>query len=390
MIPIRTTICHLPTWPGFTQGSTLQSPGLSTGVSIAKQEPYTVIPKSVTLDGRPVPVGSFKPSGNEDKALLAALLRPQSGVQEADLPTSMQVVSKPDDKWHCYHATFSSNGENKPVCTFEVYTQSDRNGLKYLTAKCLSHPDRNDEKGVAFTKEFDTRYLRQPELSQSEIHSNPSSSVPKINFDSQSQSSLAKRLQALSELIESRTQLSTTGYQTAMSRLNNTSMPDNNTLMTKKRAQEYTKAAKRAYPSETLKSLAELQINQIYRTSDGRLLAGIEMTPTQLTECLMKCREVGFSNCDMQALEIAIHIQHCLGIKDFTIFGNKKISHNYVVINKSKEFPKGPIVDSWTGKGLQELNFKNKLIFKHREDNLEVNKNMHEWVSMHGSKYIIR
>ncbi|MFC6478711.1 hypothetical protein ACFQDN_22345, partial [Pseudomonas asuensis] len=216
-----------------------------------------MIPKSVTLDGRPVPVGSFKLSGSEDKALLAALLRPQSEVQEADVPTYMQVVSKPDDKWHCYHAKSSSNGENKPVCTFEVYTQSDRNGLKYLAAKCLSHPDRNDE-GVAFTKEFDTRYLRQPELSQSETHSNPSSSVFKVTFDSQSQSSLAKRLQALSELIESRTQLSTTGYQAAIVRLNHTSISDSNVRMTIKRAQQYIDSAKHYYPADTLKNLAKL------------------------------------------------------------------------------------------------------------------------------------
>lgn len=189
--------------------------------------------------------------------------------------------------------------------------------------------------------------------------------------------------------VSERTKLSTTGYQTAMGRLNKSHKPDSEALMTLSRARQYTDTAKRTYSSETLKKLADLQQNRIYRTSSGNLRGAIEMTPEQLTNCVQKCRESGFSNCDIQALEIGLHLRHKIGIKDFTIYSNSKLSHNYVVINACTDFPKGAIVDSWTGQGIQELDFKTRMKFKHREENYQINENMHQWIEQYGSEHVI-
>lgn len=205
-----------------------------------------------------------------------------------------------------------------------------------------------------------------------------------------SSNSYARR--ALNEIVDrvsERTQLSTTGYQTAMGRLNKANKSDDESLMTLRRAQQYTDAAKRTFSSGTLKKLADLQQNRIYRTSSGNLRGGIEMTPEQLTDCVRKCREDGFSNCDIQALEIALHVRHKLGISDFTIYSNHKLSHNYVVIHPSNDFPKGAIVDSWTGQGVKDLDLKTKLKFQHREGNYEVNHNMHQWIERYGAAHVI-
>ncbi|RMV12926.1 Type III effector HopE1 [Pseudomonas savastanoi] len=198
--------------------------------------------------------------------------------------------------------------------------------------------------------------------------------------------------QAVNDLVEQvseRTTLSTTGYQAAMGRLNKPEKSDADALMTMRRAQQYTDSAKRTYISETLMNLADLQQRKIYRTNSGNLRGAIEMTPTQLTDCVQKCREEGFSNCDIQALEIGLHLRHKLGISDFTIYSNRKLSHNYVVIHPSNEFPKGAIVDSWTGQGVVELDFKTRLKFKHREENYAVNANMHEWIERYGQAHVI-
>ncbi|RMS06095.1 Type III effector HopE1 [Pseudomonas coronafaciens pv. garcae] len=193
----------------------------------------------------------------------------------------------------------------------------------------------------------------------------------------------------LVEKVSNRTTLSTTGYQTAMGRLNKPEKSDADALMTIRRAQQYTDSAKRTYLSETLMNLANLQQSRIYRTNSGNLRGAIEMSPTQLTDCIRKCRENGFSNCDVQALEIGLHLRHKLRISDFTIYSNHKLSHNYVVINPSNEFPKGAIVDSWTGQGVVELDFKTRMKFKHREENYTVNSNMHEWIEMYGRAHVI-
>ncbi|MFE8647165.1 hypothetical protein ACFX58_18955 [Sphingomonas sp. NCPPB 2930] len=197
---------------------------------------------------------------------------------------------------------------------------------------------------------------------------------------------------AINHLVESlseRTQLSTTGYQSAMARLNKSHKSDADALMTRARAQQYMDTAKRRYSSETLKKLADLQQSKIYRTNSGNLRGAVEMTPEQLTTCIKKCREHGFSNCDVQALEMGLHIRHKIGIANFTIYSNAKLSHNYVVIHACPDFPKGAIVDSWTGQGIQELDLKTKLKFKHREENYTVNDNMHQWIERYGSAHVI-
>ncbi|SOS13580.1 hypothetical protein [Pseudomonas syringae] len=68
--------------------------------------------------------------------------------------------------------------------------------------------------------------------------------------------------QAVNDLVEQvsdRTTLSTTGYQMAMDRLNNPQKSDADSLMTIRRAQQYTDSAKRTYLSKTLMNLADLQ-----------------------------------------------------------------------------------------------------------------------------------
>ncbi|WP_199737306.1 hypothetical protein [Erwinia psidii] len=198
-----------------------------------------------------------------------------------------------------------------------------------------------------------------------------------------------ERLNDLSRRIERRTTLTTTGYQFAMTRINNPQRLDADAGITMRRALQYTQSAKKHFPQNTLASLAFLQHDSIYRTSDGKLKGCIEMNVQELSESLEKCRQTGFANCDMQALEMGLHIKHCLGINDFTIYSNKALSHNYVVIKPGELYHRGAIVDSWSGHGVFELTLKNKLIFLHKEKNLSVNHNMHEWIDRHGKNYVI-
>lgn len=113
------------------------------------------------------------------------------------------------------------------------------------------------------------------------------------------------------------------------------------------------------------------------------------MSSQQLSRCIDRCRENGFSNCDVQALEVALHLKYRLGLDNFKIVSNKKLSHNYVVIEPCNDFPKGAIADSWTGQGLLELNLKTKLKFKHQEQNLHINENMHKWIEEYGRGYVL-
>ncbi|QCR10316.1 type III effector [Brenneria rubrifaciens] len=200
---------------------------------------------------------------------------------------------------------------------------------------------------------------------------------------------LSEQISDLTREIANRTRLSTTGYQMAMDRINNPHKLDSDSLMTMRRAEQYQSAAKSAYPTETLKSLASLQQSQIYHTSSGEMLGAIEMSLEQLSTCLDRCRAHGFSNCDMQALEVALHLKHRLGVDDFKIMSNHKLSHNYVVMNPSNTFPRGAIVDSWTGQGVLELNLKTKLKFQHHEGNCYINQNMHDWIDSYGSSYVL-
>ncbi|RLM27338.1 type III effector [Brenneria alni] len=200
---------------------------------------------------------------------------------------------------------------------------------------------------------------------------------------------LSERISALTIEIGDRTRLSTTGYQMAMDRINNPNKLDSDSLMTMRRAQQYTDAAKRAYPTETLKSLGLLQQSYIYNTADHGLRGAIEMSPKELSRCLEKCREYGFSNCDMQALEVAIALKYRLGLDEFKIVSNHKLSHNYIVIDPCNDFPKGVIVDSWTGQGVLELNLRTKLKFQHKEQNCHINENMHEWLDNYGKNYVL-
>jgi hypothetical protein len=176
----------------------------------------------------------------------------------------------------------------------------------------------------------------------------------------------------LSALVAHKYQLSTTGYQSAMIK--------DSTKLTPQRAKEYTAKAKEVYPTETLKNLGILQstyINKIPET--GELSDPHHMNEKQLTACLGRCREKSFANCEIQSLEIAIHL-YTLGFKKFKIWSNKAISHNYVVIEPTTLFPKGAIIDSYFGWGITEVNFKTINKYKHYSQNIQVVQNMLDWV----------
>lgn len=250
--------------------------------------------------------------------------------------------------------------------------------------------------GMHTTKEHvaETRVNHLKEIIQNKISSTNSDLPHILNTDNaiSSISSTPEKIEQIRQLchkISERTKLSTTGYQTAMVRIKHNADQDSKFKMTYSRAMQYTNEAKERYPVSTLKELAILQGDYINKTNSDKLLGPVEMSPEELTECLKKCRKTGFSNCDIQALEVAMHLRYQLGITDFEIISNHKISHNYVILKPSSDFPKGAIVDTWTGRDLQDFSFKNKLKFQHREGNFQINHNMHEWVEKYGSQYIM-
>lgn len=183
----------------------------------------------------------------------------------------------------------------------------------------------------------------------------------------------------LSGLIEEKYQLSTTGYQSAMIK--------NSTKLTPKRAQEYTTTAKRVYPKETLKNLGILQSTYINRLPEtGELSSPHDFTGSQLTGVLARAREKNFANCEMQALEVAIHL-YALGFKKFKIWSNKGISHNYVVIEPTALWPRGAIVDPHLGFGFEELDMKMVTKYKHFKQNIQVVQNMMDWLDKNAATY---
>lgn len=181
----------------------------------------------------------------------------------------------------------------------------------------------------------------------------------------------------LSGLIAQKYQLSTTGYQMAMIK--------GNTKITPERARQYTTMAKKIYPTETLKNLGMLQMTYINRLPEtGELSSPHDFTGPQLNGVLARAREKNFANCEMQALEIAIHL-YALGFRKLKIWSNKAISHNYVVISPISFYPKGAIVDSHTGFGFQELDFKLISKYKHFPQNIQVVQNMMDWLDKNAS-----
>jgi|GEM_PF-2687964 len=203
-----------------------------------------------------------------------------------------------------------------------------------------------------------------------------------------------QELDVICQDISARTKLSTTGYQTSMSRLVNNHKPDEKSLMTLERAQEYSTTAKMQFPSSrTLAELAKIQKDFINNTQDGELVSPIHMDESQLTQCLEKCRSSGFSNYDIQVLEVAMHLRHKLGVTEFEMVSNSKLSHNYITVNPSEYFPKGGIIDTWTGIGIglgfTELSLTNQVRYKHVDANLSKNQTMHDWVEKHGANYLM-
>lgn len=176
----------------------------------------------------------------------------------------------------------------------------------------------------------------------------------------------------LSKLIAYKYQLSTTGYQSAMIK--------NNTKLTPERARQYTNKAKEIFPKETLKNLGILQSTYINRLPEtGELSSPHDFTGRQLDGVLARAREKNFANCEMQALEVGIHL-YALGFKKFKIWSNKGISHNYVVLDPTSLWPRGAIVDPHTGFGFTELDMKMITKYKHFKQNIMVVQNMMDWL----------
>jgi len=127
-------------------------------------------------------------------------------------------------------------------------------------------------------------------------------------------------------------------------------MNKDGTFITKERRDQYNQAAKKTYPNETLKRLGMLQKNYINKEPEtGELLSPHHFKGDQLSAALGRVRKRNFANCEMQALEAAIHL-HVLGFKDMAIISNKAIGHNYLLLDRTNMWPKGAIVG---GMGLE-------------------------------------
>ena len=186
-------------------------------------------------------------------------------------------------------------------------------------------------------------------------------------------------LNYLSNLIGQKYQLSTTGYQTAMKK--------KGTFITRKRGEQYTRAAKRTYPTQTLKNLAMLQKDYINKLPEtGELLSPHHFKGDQLSAALERVREKNFANCEMQGLEAAIHI-YVLGFKNMAIISNKAISHNYLLLEPTTLWPKGAIVDPWTGYGVRDFNFYQRNRYKHYSKEIQIPKNMMDWLKKNARAY---
>jgi hypothetical protein len=183
----------------------------------------------------------------------------------------------------------------------------------------------------------------------------------------------------LSKLIEQKYQLSTTGYQTAMTK--------KGIFITLERGKQYNSAAKKLYPNSTLKKLAQLQKNYINKSPiNGELKSPHHFEGSQLSAALERVRLKNFANCEMQNLEAAIHI-YVLGFKDMAIISNKAISHNYLLLEPNNLWPRGAIVDPWTGFELRELNFKLRSRYRHFSKEIQVPQNMMDWLKKNAYKY---
>ncbi|TDJ07925.1 MAG: hypothetical protein E2O68_02860 [Deltaproteobacteria bacterium] len=186
-------------------------------------------------------------------------------------------------------------------------------------------------------------------------------------------------LNYLSVLIQQKYQLSTTGYQTAMNK--------KGTFITRKRGEQYTSMAKKVYPNQTLKKLAMLQKDYINKLPEtGELLSPHHFVGNQLSAALERVREKNFANCEMQALEAAIHI-YVLGFKNMAIISNKAISHNYLLLEPTTLWPKGAIVDPWTGYDVREFNFYQRNRYKHYAKEISVPQNMMDWLKKNARTY---
>lgn len=183
----------------------------------------------------------------------------------------------------------------------------------------------------------------------------------------------------LSKMIERKYQLSTTGYQTAMTK--------KGIFITLERGKQYSSAAKKRFPNSTLKNLAILQSNYINKLPEtGELSSPHHFLGGQLSDALERVRKKNFANCEMQALEAAIHI-YVLGFKNIAIISNKKISHNYLFLKPTTLFPRGAIVDPWTGFELRELNFRLISRYKHFSKEIMVPKNMMDWLKKNAATF---
>ena len=181
----------------------------------------------------------------------------------------------------------------------------------------------------------------------------------------------------LSELVGQKYQLSTTGYEVAMAK--------DSTRLTSKRAQEYITKAKEIYPTETLKNLGILQSTYINRLPEtGQLSDPHHFTGNQLSAALLRVREKNFANCEMQAFEVAIHL-YALGFKRFAIYSNKGLSHNYLIIGPTNLFPKGAVVDPWSGFGIRELDLQARIKYKQFGENIMIVQNMMDWLPKNAS-----
>jgi hypothetical protein len=187
--------------------------------------------------------------------------------------------------------------------------------------------------------------------------------------------------------------LSTTGYSFALGKTRNFDKDEsawNKSKVKKERAIGYYQTARSIFPQSTLVGLTKLQGDFINKPlgSQETLYPHI-MTMEQLTECLLKCREKKFANCDMQAMEAALHLYYGLGFKNVYIESNKALSHNYVVIPPNHLFRNGALIDPWKGAQLEEITDElNRTYERNNPGNITHVANMKEWIVNYGAHYL--
>lgn len=113
------------------------------------------VPKNVQHGEHNVRIGSFKPLGAEQKALLIALLKPDGEVKASQLPSGETQLD---------FKAVKQGASGEPAHSYSVSERCKPDGqLTELAATCLSDPKQNIEGGFALKLVFDRPFERLPQ-----------------------------------------------------------------------------------------------------------------------------------------------------------------------------------------------------------------------------------